>query len=286
MGNPGHVAAYDDLWADTSLQREVICATEAWELVDAMNGTGPFEFTHGFVEYVDNATCSNSTSTQMVMASDMTYITAPTSSPTAFIGGGTSTTSSSTSPKVCNLQSDEYKSDGGISVSVFVDIEFNEVTITMSGPSDVWWGVGFDQTTMHQLYTIVVYEDGTTIEERRLASFSKGVSLTQVISVESNTDDGVVRTLVVKRPRLGETYNFPKIATSVNVLTGFGAKGSQFATATSMAGHSPSASNAPILTFSQQCDSNDDDDQIGGESAGYRTSVRWIIVGIFSYLFV
>merc|ERR1712228_349786 len=92
-------------------------------------------------------------------------------------------------------------------------------------------------------------------EERRLATVSKGVLINQIISIESDTVDGDLRTLVLIRPRLGETYDFPNSAASVNVLTGYGPQGSEFATAVSMAGHSLSDINAPILTFSQvDCD--------------------------------
>merc|ERR1712173_435916 len=105
----------------------------------------------------------------------------------------------------------------------------------------------------------------------RLASFSKGVLITQIVSIESDTVNENQRTLVVKRPRLGETFDFPNSASSVNVLTGFGASGSQFDSATSMGGHSSSGSNAPELTFSKVCTPSPTvEREVDDPSNGYR----------------
>merc|ERR1711933_591764 len=154
----------------------------------------------------------------------------------------------------CSLQSDTFVSDAGISVSVQIDLEADMATITMSGPVGVWWGVGFGQTTMHELYSIIVYEDGQTVEERRLESYGKGVLVSpQIIVIESNSVQYDERTLVLKRARTGETYNFPNIASSVNLLTGYGSVGSKFATTSFTDGYSLSEANASVLVFVNEC---------------------------------
>merc|ERR1712228_565969 len=111
-----------------------------------------------------------------------------------------------------------------------------------------------------------------------MGTVSKGVLVTQIISIESDTVEGDLRTLVLKRPRLGETYDFPNIAGSVNVLTGYGAEGSEFATATYMGGHSASATNAPILTFSSvECDDTD---------GNAMSSLSIVVVSIIAIIFL
>merc|ERR1711933_709931 len=166
----------------------------------------------------------------------------------------TTSTASPTYQSGCNLQSNTFVSDAGISVSVAVDLEADVATITMSGPIGVWWGVGFGQTTMHELYSIIVYEDGQTVEERRLESYGKGVLVSpQIISIENNSVEYDERILVLKRARTGETYNFPNIASSVDLLTGYGAPGEKFATASFTDGYSLSEANESVLVFVNEC---------------------------------
>ena len=57
------------------------------------------------------------------------------------------------------------------------------VRLTMSGPSDVWFGVGFDDSTMaDRPYAIIVDGDGD-VTERKLENHSPG-SLIQPGSIK------------------------------------------------------------------------------------------------------
>lgn len=82
----------------------------------------------------------------------------------------------------------------------------------MTGPSDVWFGVGFNAGAMKdQPYAIIV--DGTlgNVSERKLADHGPGSLLNASLEVVSNTVSDGVRTVVVSRHVKGDTkdhYSF------------------------------------------------------------------------------
>ena len=63
----------------------------------------------------------------------------------------------------------------------------SRVQITLRGPSDLWFGVGFGASAMADLpYTLVV--DGTgAVQERKLANHDQGAVLAPSVTVVSNT---------------------------------------------------------------------------------------------------
>ena len=77
-------------------------------------------------------------------------------------------------------------------------------TITITGPSDVWFGVGFNASAMaDQPYTITI--EGSTITERKLANHMSGEPLASSIIVLSNTVAPGRRTLPSRMNRAGGT---------------------------------------------------------------------------------
>eukprot|EP00005_Dracoamoeba_jomungandri_P011599 CAMPEP_0174265228 /NCGR_PEP_ID=MMETSP0439-20130205/25700_1 /TAXON_ID=0 /ORGANISM="Stereomyxa ramosa, Strain Chinc5" /LENGTH=693 /DNA_ID=CAMNT_0015351583 /DNA_START=91 /DNA_END=2172 /DNA_ORIENTATION=+ len=86
------------------------------------------------------------------------------------------------------------------------------VTITMTGPANVWFGVGFNASQMADLpYAIIVDGEGG-VTERKLGNHDPGTQLspTQVKVVSDTTNNGL-RTVVMKRAFKGVTpdhYSF------------------------------------------------------------------------------
>ena len=73
-------------------------------------------------------------------------------------------------------------------LKIHLDLNGNNknATITLTGPSNVWFGVGFNASAMaDQPYTITV--EGETITERKLANHMPGSPLSPSITVISNT---------------------------------------------------------------------------------------------------
>eukprot|EP00730_Choanoeca_flexa_P014858 TRINITY_DN6649_c0_g2_i2.p1 TRINITY_DN6649_c0_g2~~TRINITY_DN6649_c0_g2_i2.p1 ORF type:complete len:719 (+),score=185.41 TRINITY_DN6649_c0_g2_i2:78-2234(+) len=107
-------------------------------------------------------------------------------------------------------------------VELTVDLDAsnnNTATITMTGPAQVWFGVGFDATTMADLpYTIVVNGTGGVME-RRLGDHDPGRVLSPSVTVVSNTVENNLRTVVLTRSMKGQSsdyYTFD-IATGTNI---------------------------------------------------------------------
>jgi len=98
-----------------------------------------------------------------------------------------------------------------------------EVLISLRGPANVWFGVGFDAVQMLDApYAIIVSGDGA-VSERRLALHSAGIELaSQVELLEEFVANGM-RTVILKRASVGsseEHYTFT--GESINYIWAYG----------------------------------------------------------------
>jgi hypothetical protein len=119
-----------------------------------------------------------------------------------------------------------------VRVSLALDAASQRANITLSGPADVWFGVGFGAHAMADApWTLVVLGNGT-VGERNLADQKAGTPLPPSVSVvRSSVADGV-RTVLLSRPLQGKSasyYSFTPSATdaSVPIITALG-NGAQF----------------------------------------------------------
>lgn len=103
----------------------------------------------------------------------------------------------------CSSSSGSLRAVGEATSLLQISLDLNaasqKATITLKGPANVWFGVGFNATTMAELpYAIIV--DGTgSVSERRLGSHAAGTVLKNSIVVSSNTVSGEQRTVVLQR---------------------------------------------------------------------------------------
>ena len=104
----------------------------------------------------------------------------------------------------------QTKWTGAIPGDVSVKADSGVVTVTITGPSTAWFGVGFNAVTMANApYTITVNSTGVT--ERKIgtcgseAEHCPGTVLASSIKVVSNTVVDGKRTVVVTRPSAGAT---------------------------------------------------------------------------------
>eukprot|EP00948_MAST-09A_sp_MAST-9A-sp1_P000688 g688.t1 len=75
-----------------------------------------------------------------------------------------------------------------VNITVHLDTKSSTATITLTGPSDVWFGVGFNATEMaDQPYAIIVEGNNGTISERKLGTHNPGSSLEPSLHVISST---------------------------------------------------------------------------------------------------
>jgi len=114
---------------------------------------------------------------------------------------------------------------GSVSAEVSVNLSLDTTqqgglaTIVLTGPSTVWFGVGFDATAMGDLPYAIIVDGKGNVTERKLGDHDPGTLLqpTQV-RVVSNTVTGSLRTVVLSRAFKGATANHYTFNPSVGTL--------------------------------------------------------------------
>jgi len=85
-----------------------------------------------------------------------------------------------------------------VSCDISMDSSSNKITMTLVGPSNVWYGVGFGNTEMSGTYSIIVYSTGY-VEERYLIGTTPGNLLDSTFTLTSMYTAGSTRTVVLVR---------------------------------------------------------------------------------------
>mgnify|MGYP006091273867 FL=1 len=107
-------------------------------------------------------------------------------------------------------------------------------TLTLIGPSDVWYGFGLGAQTMSQTPNAIIVLGNGTVIERKLANQNAGSSLSPAeLTIVSNTVDAKAgtRTVVVTRPFKGATadhFTFDPTHSQISYINAIG-KGPDFA---------------------------------------------------------
>ena len=112
---------------------------------------------------------------------------------------------------------------GGITVGV----EHNTATviITLTGPSNVWFGVGFDAGAMKDLPYAIIVDGHGQVTERKLGDHSPGTELSTSVKIVSNTVVDNIRTVIVSRPVKGASkdhYSFQTIPGDLSLISAIG----------------------------------------------------------------
>lgn len=114
-----------------------------------------------------------------------------------------------------------------IGVNVTLSIEghtSNAIEITLTGPSNLWFGVGFNAAKMADSpYAIIV--SGETITERKLVDHGPGTVLTQSVKIVSNTVVNNMRTVILSRDLTNsddQYFSFPSNPSSIPFITAVG----------------------------------------------------------------
>lgn len=100
-----------------------------------------------------------------------------------------------------------------------------KATMTLTGPSDVWFGVGLGATVMKDTPNAIIVLPNGTVFEQKLADQSPGTTLPMSLTVVSNTVTNTTRAVVVTRVFKGKTsghYTFDPTASTVNFINAVG----------------------------------------------------------------
>ena len=137
----------------------------------------------------------------------------------------------------CGVGGSIYKGDlprdsvTGVGLYLEIDSKENQVFITLTGPSSLWYGVAFNADKMADLpYTIVVNGTGY-VNEIKLGDHSPGTILNQTVKVVNNTINNQtgLRTIVLSRTAQGlnlNYYSFNTKKSTIPILTALGNTGS------------------------------------------------------------
>eukprot|EP00040_Diaphanoeca_grandis_P018294 m.96161 g.96161 ORF g.96161 m.96161 type:complete len:848 (-) comp26871_c0_seq2:157-2700(-) len=95
-----------------------------------------------------------------------------------------------------------------VDLSVHLDSVTDTVTITMAGPSAVWFGVGFNASEMSDEPWAVIVDGTGAVTERKLIDQQQGTLLTATVTVVSNKVEGDTRTVVLTRQLKGASVDY------------------------------------------------------------------------------
>ena len=114
-----------------------------------------------------------------------------------------------------------------IDLTVSVDVTNNSVTLTMEGPSNKWFGVGFGSSSMSMsgAYTLHASHSAFQMNERAHGGNGSGTTLSSSGAVTNDATSGNRRTVVFTRSRVGPTnnyYTFPSTAGSISIIWAYG----------------------------------------------------------------
>eukprot|EP00494_Astrolonche_serrata_P027613 UN27876 len=112
-----------------------------------------------------------------------------------------------------------------INVNISINEHQNLVEMRLTGPADVWFGIGFNAKRMSDSpYTIIVDGQGH-VQERKLADHGPGSPLKSSLTITSNVKKNNNRTVIVTRPLSGTSssyFNFTAKLTELNFINAIG----------------------------------------------------------------
>jgi len=92
-----------------------------------------------------------------------------------------------------------------VKLAVNLDVPTQVATITVTGPSDVWFGVGFNASAMKDGAWAIIVDGNGAVTERKLADQNPGKQVDTSVKVISTTTSGNLRTVVMTRAFKGAT---------------------------------------------------------------------------------
>jgi hypothetical protein len=105
-----------------------------------------------------------------------------------------------------------------VDMSLDIDGANDLVTISLSGPSQYWYGVGFDASKMADLPYAIIVDGNGQVQERILANHDPGHELQPSVKILSNTVTNGVRTIVLQRTLVGITPDHYNFTTSISTI--------------------------------------------------------------------
>jgi len=117
-------------------------------------------------------------------------------------------------------------SESLVNVSLALSTTSSQATITLTGPTDVWFGVGFGSSAMKDRPWAVIVDGLGNVTERKLADQGGGDLLPLSVDIVSSSVIGAHRTVVLRRPLRGKSSDYFTFDPAETVLDYINAVGS------------------------------------------------------------
>jgi len=101
----------------------------------------------------------------------------------------------------------------------------NIVNISISGPSEYWFGVGFNASIMDNLPYAIIVDGNGNVQERKLANHDPGDVIQSSVKVLTNNVNNGVRTVLLQRALVGITtdhYSFSASVATIDFINALG----------------------------------------------------------------
>lgn len=138
-------------------------------------------------------------------------------------------------------------STNNMTLDVSINTNTNEVTIEYTGPSNLWYAVGFGGSSMANTY-IILTDGAGNVTERKLGNHNAGSQLSPSLTSSNTNINGSIRTTTVTRPLMGpngDYYDFSGASTIPLIW----ARG----TGANLAYHGSSNKGPAMVTMTSSC---------------------------------
>ena len=129
-----------------------------------------------------------------------------------------------------NVSIAQTKSTGVVNLNSLMTLKIDKnlttssVTLTLTGPSDKWFGVGFNAFAAMTNGTDCLYYSSSLVDSKITGQSTPTTDATNEWAISSNTVSGTTRTLVLTRNFVGGTgdYTFAYNDNSLNMIWAYG----------------------------------------------------------------
>eukprot|EP01062_Namystynia_karyoxenos_P058476 TRINITY_DN4_c0_g1_i1.p1 TRINITY_DN4_c0_g1~~TRINITY_DN4_c0_g1_i1.p1 ORF type:complete len:752 (+),score=166.73 TRINITY_DN4_c0_g1_i1:99-2258(+) len=109
-----------------------------------------------------------------------------------------------------------------VHITASVDGTAGKATVTLRGPSGVWFGVGFGAERMGDAPWTIIVDGSGNVTERQLADHAPGTALPQTVQVVSSSVVGGMREVVLSRALQGSIFSFTPLGGSIPIINAVG----------------------------------------------------------------
>ncbi|MCF8321751.1 MAG: T9SS type A sorting domain-containing protein [Flavobacterium sp.] len=115
---------------------------------------------------------------------------------------------------------------GTTGISIKIDTDASIATLTLTGPSDKWFGVGFGGTSMSSATDMFIWNDTPSRDYTSGGQFTPSADASQSWTIVSDSAPSSTRTIVATRPLTSSgDFTFLNSSANISIIYAFGQDG-------------------------------------------------------------